>query len=152
MSSPGEVTAIMQYAAILPASHYVVGSEKVTKAVTEIRREMLERVAWFTDHHKLIEAQRIQQRTQYDMEMLEEIGFCSGIENYSRILAGRPPGSVPYTLLDHFPEDFLLIVDESHVTLPQVRCHVCRKTVQKTDPGGLRIPAAQRIRQPAAQV
>ena len=140
----GEVTAIMQYAAILPASHYVVGSEKVTKAVTEIRREMLERVAWFTDHHKLIEAQRIQQRTQYDMEMLEEIGFCSGIENYSRILAGRPPGSVPYTLLDHFPEDFLLIVDESHVTLPQVRAMYAgdRARKQTLVDYGFRLPSA----------
>lgn len=140
----GEVTAIMQYAAILPASHYVVGSEKVTKAVTEIRREMLKRVAWFTDHHKLIEAQRIQQRTQYDMEMLEEIGFCSGIENYSRILAGRPPGSVPYTLLDHFPEDFLLIVDESHVTLPQVRAMYAgdRARKQTLVDYGFRLPSA----------
>ena len=117
----GEVTATMQYAAILPASHYVVGSEKVTKAVKEIRQEMLQRVAWFSANHKLIEAQRIQQRTQYDMEMLEEIGFCSGIENYSRPLAGLPAGATPHTLMDYFKDDYLIIVDESHITVPQVR-------------------------------
>lgn len=140
----GEVTATMQYAAILPASHYVVGSEKVTKAVKEIRQEMLQRVAWFSANHKLIEAQRIQQRTQYDMEMLEEIGFCSGIENYSRVLAGRPAGSVPYTLLDHFPEDFLLVVDESHVTLPQVRAMYAgdRARKQTLVDYGFRLPSA----------
>ncbi len=140
----GEITATMQHVAILPASHYVVGGEKITKAVQEIRQEMLERVAWFTQQHKLIEAQRIQQRTQHDMEMLEEIGFCSGIENYSRILAGRPPGSVPYTLLDHFPEDFLLIVDESHVTLPQVRAMYAGDHARKQSlvEYGFRLPSA----------
>lgn len=140
----GEVTAIMQYASIMPASHYVVGSEKVAAAVQEIRREMLERVAWFTENHKLIEAQRIQQRTEHDMEMLEEIGFCSGIENYSRVLAGRPPGSVPYTLLDHFPEDFLLVIDESHVTLPQVRAMYAgdRARKQTLVDYGFRLPSA----------
>lgn len=117
----GQVTATMPFAAIEPASHYIVGSAKMETALAEIRREMIERAAWFAKNNRLIEAQRIQQRTQYDMEMLQEIGFCSGIENYSRVLAGRPPGSVPYTLLDHFPKDFLLVVDESHVTLPQVR-------------------------------
>ncbi len=140
----GEVTATMQYAAIMPASHYVVGSEKRTTAIQEIRREMLERVAWFTANHKLIEAQRIQQRTQYDMEMLEEIGFCSGVENYSRVLAGRPPGSIPYTLLDHFPEDFLLVVDESHVTLPQVRAMYAGDRARKETlvEYGFRLPSA----------
>lgn len=140
----GKVTATMQYAAILPASHYVVGDSKRKKAIEEIRREMHERVAWFTENHKLIEAQRIQQRTQYDMEMLEEIGFCSGIENYSRVLSGRPPGSVPYTLLDHFPEDFLLVVDESHVTLPQVRAMYAgdRARKQTLVDYGFRLPSA----------
>ncbi len=140
----GEITAVMQYAAIMPASHYVVGSEKVTRAVKEIRQEMLQRVAWFTENHKLIEAQRIQQRTEYDMEMLQEIGFCSGIENYSRVLAGRPPGSVPYTLLDHFPEDFLLVVDESHVTLPQVRAMYAGDRARKETlvDYGFRLPSA----------
>jgi len=140
----GEVTATMQYAAIMPASHYVVGSEKRSIAIQKIRKEMCDRVAWFTANHKLIEAQRIQQRTEYDMEMLEEIGFCSGIENYSRVLAGRPPGSVPYTLLDHFPEDFLLVVDESHVTLPQVRAMYAGDRARKETlvEYGFRLPSA----------
>ena len=140
----GAVTATMQYAAILPASHYVVSSEKIATAVQTIRQEMEECVAWFNANHKLIEAQRIQQRTQYDMEMLQEIGFCSGIENYSRILAGRPAGSVPYTLLDHFPEDFLLVVDESHVTLPQVRAMYAgdRARKQTLVDYGFRLPSA----------
>ncbi len=105
---------------------------------------MVERVAWLSENHKLIEAQRIQQRTQYDMEMLQEIGFCSGIENYSRVLSGRPPGSIPYTLLDHFPEDFLLVVDESHVTLPQVRAMFAGDRARKNTlvEYGFRLPSA----------
>lgn len=140
----GEITATMQHAAIMPASHYVVGSEKIETAIQEIRREMVERVAWFSENHKLIEAQRIQQRTQYDMEMLQEIGFCSGIENYSRVLSGRPPGSIPYTLLDHFPKDFLLVVDESHVTLPQVRAMFAGDRARKNTlvEYGFRLPSA----------
>ena len=140
----GKSRCALEHIAVFPASHYVVGSEKVTKAVKEIRQEMLQRVAWFSANHKLIEAQRIQQRTQYDMEMLEEIGFCSGIENYSRVLAGRPAGSVPYTLLDHFPEDFLLVVDESHVTLPQVRAMYAgdRARKQTLVDYGFRLPSA----------
>ncbi len=117
----GEVTATLSHAAIYPASHYVISRDKMQEAIAEIERELDERVKYFKDNDKLIEAQRISQRTMYDIEMLREIGFCKGIENYSRILAGRAPGSIPYTLLDHFPEDFLLIVDESHVSLPQVR-------------------------------
>ncbi|MGN0585442.1 MAG: DEAD/DEAH box helicase family protein, partial [Ruminococcus sp.] len=111
----GEVLGRVSHAAIFPASHYVVGGEKVTRAVAEIEKELQERVAFFQLNNKLIEAQRIEQRTHYDIEMLQEIGFCTGIENYSRILAGREPGSTPMTLIDHFPEDFLLVVDESHV-------------------------------------
>ncbi len=117
----GHAEAVLAHAAIYPASHYVVSREHMHEAVAQIRRELDERVCFFEEQGKLVEAQRIKQRTQYDMEMLEEIGFCKGIENYSRILAGREPGSTPYTLLDHFPEDFLLFVDESHVSLPQVR-------------------------------
>ena len=117
----GEVTATLSHAAIYPASHYVISRDKMQDAISEIERELDERVKFFKDNDQLIEAQRISQRTMYDIEMLQEIGFCKGIENYSRILAGRAPGSVPYTLLDHFPEDYLLIVDESHVSLPQVR-------------------------------
>jgi excinuclease ABC subunit B len=117
----GEVKASLMHAAIYPASHYIVPREKMETAIVEIEREMEERVKWFRAHDKLIEAQRIEQRTKYDVEMMREIGFCSGIENYSRVLSGRAPGSAPFTLLDYFPKDFLLFVDESHVTLPQVR-------------------------------
>ena len=107
--------------AIYPASHYIVPPEKMAAAIDEIRRESEERVAYFKERGKLIEAQRIAERTNYDIEMMQEIGFCKGIENYSRVISGRAPGSTPYTLLDYFPKDFLLFVDESHVTLPQVR-------------------------------
>ena len=117
----GELKALLRHAAIYPASHYIVSRDKMKKALSEIERELQERLAYFRENGKLLEAQRIEQRTRYDMEMLQEIGFCTGIENYSRVLSGRPPGSSPYTLLDYFPEDFLLFVDESHVTLPQVR-------------------------------
>ncbi len=117
----GEVIEELAYAAIFPATHYAVSDAKRKTAVDEILREMRERVAYFKSEGKLIEAQRIEERTLYDMEMLREVGFCSGVENYSRVLAGREPGSTPYTLLDYMPKDFLLFVDESHVTLPQVR-------------------------------
>ena len=117
----GEVKNVVSHKAIYPASHYIVPREKMQQALVEIREEMEERVAYFKANDKLIEAQRIMERTNYDMEMLTEIGFCKGIENYSRVLSGRTPGSCPYTLLDYFPKDFLLFVDESHVTLPQVR-------------------------------
>ncbi len=117
----GEIVSTLQHVAIYPASHYIVPRDKLVDAVHEIEREMEERVKYFTDNGQLIEAQRIRQRTEYDMEMLLEVGMCKGIENYSRVLAGRPAGSTPFTLLDYFPKDYLLIVDESHVTLPQVR-------------------------------
>ena len=117
----GEVIGDLSHVAVYPASHYVVSPDKMEAALVEIEREMEERVKYFTEQGKLIEAQRIEQRTRYDMEMMREVGFCSGIENYSRVISGRPPGSTPYTLLDYFPDDFLLFVDESHVTLPQVR-------------------------------
>ena len=117
----GELKAILRHAAVYPASHYIVSRDKMQTALAEIERELEERLAYFRENGKLLEAQRIAQRTRYDMEMLQEIGFCTGIENYSRILSGRPAGSSPYTLLDYFPDDFLLFVDESHVTLPQVR-------------------------------
>ena len=112
---------VLNHVAIYPASHYVASKEKMARAMHEIEDEMLERVKFFEEHDKLLEAQRIRQRTQYDLEMLSEIGFCTGIENYSRVIAGRAPGTPPTTLLDYFPDDFLLFVDESHVTLPQVR-------------------------------
>ena len=117
----GMVERYIDHVAIYPASHYVASREKLDRAMQEIRRECDEQVAWFRARDKLIEAQRIAQRTNYDLEMLTEIGFCSGIENYSRVIQGRAPGTPPTTLLDYFPEDFLLFVDESHVTLPQCR-------------------------------
>lgn len=117
----GELNAIVKHAAIYPASHYIVPADKMEVAITEIERELEERLEYFRSQGKLLEAQRIEQRTRYDIEMLREIGFCSGIENYTRILSGQKPGSAPFTLIDYFPDDFLLFVDESHVSLPQVR-------------------------------
>lgn len=117
----GNTRATILHTMIFPASHYIIGREKMEEALAELEAEMEERIKFFKDNNKLVEAQRIEQRTRYDMEMLREIGTCKGVENYSRVLARRPPGSTPITLIDHFPEDFLLMVDESHVTLPQVR-------------------------------
>jgi len=117
----GEVLGTRKHIAIYPASHYVTTAEKRARAISTIEEELQERVRYFKDNDKLLEAQRIEQRTNYDMEMLKEIGFCQGIENYSRHISGREPGSAPFTLLDYFPDDFLLVVDESHVTIPQVR-------------------------------
>jgi excinuclease ABC subunit B len=140
----GERTCDIQHVAIYPASHYVTPKDKMDQALVEIRREMEERVKWFEDNEKLVEAQRIAQRTNYDMEMLQEIGFCSGIENYSRIMSGRAPGSAPYTLLDYFPDDFLLFVDESHATLPQVRAMYHGDAARKKSliDNGFRLPSA----------
>ena len=117
----GSVNRVLNHIAIYPASHYVTTKDKMDRAIGEIRKEMEEQVKVFTDNDQLVEAQRIRQRTEYDMEMMAELGYCSGIENYSRIISERPAGSAPMTLLDFFPDDFLLFVDESHVTLPQVR-------------------------------
>ena len=117
----GEVLEVLSYVCIFPATHYAVSDDKREAALLEIEEEMRERVEFFKSQNKLIEAQRIEERTKYDLEMLREVGFCSGVENYSRILSGRPKGSTPYTLLDYMPDDFILFVDESHVTLPQVR-------------------------------
>ncbi|MBQ3276496.1 MAG: excinuclease ABC subunit UvrB [Oscillospiraceae bacterium] len=117
----GQATRVLSHVAVYPASHYVTPPEKMARAVAEIRRECDERVKYFRELEKPLEAERIAQRTNYDIEMIQELGYCSGIENYSRIISGRPVGSAPMTLLDYFPKDFLLFVDESHVTLPQVR-------------------------------
>lgn len=140
----GKIFADLKHVAIYPASHYIVPKEKMQRAVGEMEREMEERAAWFTERGKLIEAQRIQERTKYDMEMLLEVGFCKGIENYSRVLSGRAPGSSPFTLLDYFPKDFLLFVDESHVTLPQVRSMYAGDRARKETliNYGFRLPSA----------
>ena len=117
----GEWIGTRDHIAIFPASHFVTDKANIERSLVEIEKEMDQRIAYFKDNNKLLEAQRIEERTRYDMEMLREMGFCSGIENYSRILLNRPPGSRPFTLIDYFPEDWLLLVDESHVSLPQVR-------------------------------
>lgn len=140
----GDVISHLRHAAIYPASHYIVPKEKMNAAIREIEAELEQRLQFFRDQGKLIEAQRIEQRTRYDIESLLEIGFCPGIENYSRVLSGRAPGSMPYTLLDYFPDDFLLFVDESHVTLPQVRGMYAGDRARKTNliDYGFRLPSA----------
>ncbi len=140
----GEILRNLSYAAIYPATHYAVSDAKREAALAEIEREMVERVEYFNANKQLLEAQRIEQRTKYDLEMLREIGYCSGVENYSRVLAGRPVGATPYTLMDYFPEDFLLFVDESHVTLPQVRGMSGGDTARKKNlvDYGFRLPSA----------
>ena len=140
----GERRAIVKHVAIFPASHYIVPKEKMQEAIRDIQNEMTEQVKLFTEQGKLIEAQRIAQRTMYDIEMLQEVGTCKGIENYSRVLSRRAPGSVPCTLLDYFPDDFLLFVDESHVMLPQLRAmyggdHARKKSLVDY---GFRLPSA----------
>ncbi len=140
----GAVVRHLSHVAIYPASHYVVSREKMNRAIGEIRRECDERVAWFKEKGKLIEAQRIEQRTNYDIEMMQEIGYCSGIENYSRIISGRAEGSAPMTLLDYFPKDFLMFIDESHVTVPQVRAMYRGDRARKESlvEYGFRLPSA----------
>ena len=140
----GELRAVLKHAAIYPASHYIVPREKMNRAIQEIETELNQQVKFFKENDKLIEAQRIEQRTRYDMEMLQEIGFCKGIENYSRVLAGRNPGDPPYTLLDYFPEDFIVFVDESHVTLPQTRSMYAGDRARKASliDYGFRLPSA----------
>ena len=140
----GEAKTLLSHIAIYPASHYIVPQDKLSDALDEIREEMEERVNYFIENEQLIEAQRIRQRTEYDIEMLREIGTCKGIENYSRVMARRPKGSVPSTLLDYFPDDFLLFVDESHVTLPQVRGMYAGDRARKENlvEYGFRLPSA----------
>jgi len=140
----GEVVHRLNRAVITPATHYVTSEDKRQDAINDILEEMGERVEYFKSQNKFIEAQRIEERTRYDMEMLSELGYCSGVENYSRVLSRRPSGSTPYTLLDYFPKDFLLFVDESHVTLPQVRAMSGGDKARKTNliDYGFRLPSA----------
>ena len=140
----GKIVGTRNHVVIFPASHYVTTPERVEKAVIEIEKELEERVKSFKDDDKLLEAQRIEQRTKYDIEMLKEIGFCQGIENYSRHITGRKPGEKPYTLMDFFPDDYLIIVDESHVTVPQVRGMYAGDRSRKTSliDNGYRLPSA----------
>ena len=140
----GAATRVLNHVAIYPASHYVTTKEKMAAAIDRIRAECDERVKWFEANNKLLEAQRIRQRTDYDIEMMQELGYCSGIENYSRVISNREPGSPPMTLLDYFPKDFLLFVDESHVTLPQVRAMYRGDRARKESlvEFGFRLPSA----------
>ena len=141
----GEIKSRLEHCAIFPASHYVVPQEKINEATKEIEKEMEERVRYFKSEDKLIEAQRIAERTNFDIEMLRETGFCSGIENYSRHLAGLEPGVPPYTLMDYFPDEFLIIVDESHITIPQVRGMYAGDQSRKSTlvDYGFRLPSAK---------
>ena len=140
----GEIKSNLKHVAIYPASHYIVPKDKMNKALLNIENELDERLEYFRKKGKLLEAQRIEQRTRYDIEMLKEIGFCKGIENYSRVMSGRPAGSAPFTLIDYFPKDFLLFVDESHVTLPQVRGMYAGDRARKENliEYGFRLPSA----------
>ncbi len=140
----GEVLGYRNHLTIYPASHYVTPPDKLDAAIDEIERELKEQIQYFKDHDKLIEAQRIEQRTKYDIEMLREMGFCQGIENYSRVLSGRPPGSRPFTLLDYFPDDFMIVIDESHVSIPQIRAMYGgdRTRKQSLVDYGFRLPSA----------
>lgn len=140
----GETKNKLSHVAIYPASHYVIPRKKLDKSIDYIKKELEERVKYFEDNNKLIEAQRIRERTNYDIETLNELGFCKGIENYSRVLSGRAPGSAPYTLLDYFGDDFLLVIDESHVTIPQVRAMSGGDKARKTNlvEYGFRLPSA----------
>ena len=140
----GEIKSNLRHVAIYPASHYIVPKDKMDKALLNIEDELDERLEYFRKKGKLLEAQRIEQRTRYDIEMLKEIGFCKGIENYSRVMSGRPAGSAPFTLIDYFPKDFLLFVDESHVTLPQVRGMYAGDRARKENliEYGFRLPSA----------
>lgn len=140
----GTPTRVVDHVAIYPASHYVASKEKMAAAIEEIYRELEERMAFFKANDQLLEAQRLSQRTLYDIEMLRELGYCSGIENYSRVIAGRPAGSPPMTLLDYFPKDFVLFIDESHVTLPQVRAMYTGDRARKNTlvDYGFRLPCA----------
>ena len=141
----GEVKAALEHAAIFPASHYVVPMEKILEAAKNIETELEERVRWFKSEDKLLEAQRIAERTNFDIEMMKETGFCSGIENYSRHLAGLEPGATPHTLMDYFPEDYLIIIDESHKTVPQIRGMFAGDQSRKTTlvDYGFRLPSAK---------
>lgn len=140
----GEIIGLRNHIAVYPASHYVTSPEKMEKAIETIDAELIERVQWFKDRGKLLEAQRIEQRTRYDLEMLREVGSCKGIENYSRHLNGLPAGTRPYTLIDYFPDDFLIIIDESHVMLPQLRAMYAGDRSRKSSlvEYGFRLPSA----------
>ena len=135
---------------IFPATHYVAGDERMRTAVVGIEAELQERLAWFEANGKLLEAQRLRMRTQYDLEMIQEVGYCNGIENYSMHIDGRSSGQPPFTLLDYFPKDFLLVIDESHQAIPQLHGQYLGDLQPQGHPGRARLPPAERARQPPA--
>ncbi len=137
---------------VFPASHYVASEDRMKRALVTIEEELHERLAALEGQGKLLEAERLRMRTSYDLEMMREVGFCSGIENYSRHIDGRSAGTAPYTLLDYFPDDYLVVIDESHVTVPQTRGHVRGRPLTEVHARRARLPAAERDRQPAAEV
>ena len=153
-SLTGEVKCNLDHVAIFPNSHYVVEKEKMEKAIENIKKELAERIEYFKSEDKLLEAQRIEERTNFDIEMMQETGFCSGIENYSRHLAGLPAGCPPYTLMDYFPDDFMIIVDESHITIPQIRGMYAGDQARKTTlvDYGFRLPSATGLLDPEITV
>ena len=140
----GEILAKRSHVAIFPASHYVTSRENLDRAMEDIKVELAERLEYLNSHNKLLEAQRLEQRTNYDLEMMNEMGYCSGIENYSRHLANRKAGEPPFTLVNYFPKDFLLVIDESHVTLPQIRAMYAgdRSRKEMLVEHGFRLPSA----------
>lgn len=140
----GEITGVRTHIAVFPASHFATKRDKMDRAIQTIEEELNERLAYLKENDKLLEAQRLEQRTRYDIEMMQEIGFCQGIENYSRHISGRDPGSAPFTLIDYFPEDFLLVIDESHVTVPQIGAmyHGDRSRKESLVDYGFRLPSA----------
>ena len=148
----GEVFQELEHAGIWPATHYATDRPTIERAIGEIRDEMEARCKELEEQGKLLESHRLRQRTQFDMEMMRELGFCNGIENYSRILDGRAPGERPFCLLDFFPDDFVCFIDESHQTVPQIGGMFEGDRSRKNDAGGLRLPAAERARQPAADL
>ncbi len=148
----GEVIRQEQELFVYPAKHFVMPEERIAAAIDAIKQELEERLEVLRSQGKLLEAQRLNARTRFDIEMMLEVGFCPGIENYSRPLSGRPPGSTPQTLFNFFPDDYLLFVDESHATVPQVRGDVRRRSKPQGDAGRARLSPAQRARQPPAQV
>jgi len=144
-SLTGEITGVCSHVAIFPASHYATTKAKMQRAIASIEQELEERVRELKSQGKLLEAQRLEQRTRYDLEMMQEIGFCQGIENYSRHISGRAPGSPPFTLIDYFPKDFLLIIDESHVTIPQIGAMYNGDRSRKESLVGIRFSGSLRL-------
>ena len=148
----GEVIRDEEEMYVFPASHYVAGPERMARAIKRIEDELAERLQELESQNKLVEAQRLRMRTTYDLEMMQQMGFCNGIENYSSHIDGRARGTAPHCLIDYFPDDFLLVIDESHVTVPQIGAMYEGRHVPQAEPGGLRLPPALGHGQPPPQM